>query len=799
MKKRILSMVLAICLVLSLVPTMAFAESGKHTVTVNAGEGGQVSTNGTSWSNSVAVTVNDGETLNGKVQYKADEGYTFDGVIPSSKIVSVAAGYYHSVLLDEDGNVWTAGYNYYGQLGRNENTGTYNANPTFKQVTKGISGVKITAIAAGAYHTVLLDEDGNVWTAGWNYYGQLGRDRNAGYNDANSTFTQVTVGDGVKIKAIAAGYNHTVLLDEDGNVWTAGRNPDGQLGIGKEDDNANSTFTQVTVGGGVKIKAIAAGGNHTVLLDENGNVWTTGYNKYGQLGRETSSSSDSTFTQVTNGISGVKITAIAAGTYHTILLDENGNVWTAGYNSYGQLGRDENAGTTKPNPTFKQAAVNPDAITFEELLNTPIYNDPVFLVKFKDIQGPVITGLENNKTYCDAVEFEVSDNDGIASVKANDVELTATNGKYTIEKGAGTVTVVATDKAKNETTITVTVNDGHTYEWQEDNGQYWKKCKFCGDETAKKDIPTITIDGADAVCVTQDYKFGFTLPQGATDASYGYEFENKGNDGLPAIIENNELFGIVPVTEYEPSENGFKVYAGAKTADGFEFFVSKTVKIQNEHAGGVATCVELAICDTCGEHYGELDSTNHNLEKVPAKAATVTETGNEEYWHCKDCGKYFADENGENEIALADTVTQKLPPEIIEGKGQSVTEGEKKDLTFRSNAAFSDFIRARLDGKTLDEKDYTVKEGSTVVTLKADYVATLSAGEHTIGIVSTSGTATTAFTVNAKAVADNDTKSPQTGDNSHIALWIALLFVSVGLLTVTGVFGKRKNILKTKN
>ena len=269
-----------------------------------------------------------------------------------------------------------------------------------------------------------------------------------------------------KIVSVAAGYYHSVLLDEDGNVWTAGRNSDGQLGIGKEDDNANSTFTQVTVGGGVKIKAIAAGGNHTVLLDENGNVWTTGYNKYGQLGRETSSSSDSTFTQVTNGISGVKITAIAAGTYHTILLDENGNVWTAGYNSYGQLGRDENAGTTKPNPTFKQAAVNPDAITFEELLNTPIYNDPVFLVKFKDIQGPVITGLENNKTYCDAVEFEVSDNDGIASVKANDVELTATNGKYTIEKGAGTVTVVATDKAKNETTITVTVNDGHTYEWQ---------------------------------------------------------------------------------------------------------------------------------------------------------------------------------------------------------------------------------------------------------------------------------------------------------------------------------------------
>ena len=114
MKKWILSIVLAICLVLTLVPTMAFAESGKHTVTVNAGEDGQVSTDGTSWSNSVAVTVNDGETLDGKVQYKADEGYEFDGVIPSSKIVSVAAGGPHTVLLDANGNVWTAGYNFDG-------------------------------------------------------------------------------------------------------------------------------------------------------------------------------------------------------------------------------------------------------------------------------------------------------------------------------------------------------------------------------------------------------------------------------------------------------------------------------------------------------------------------------------------------------------------------------------------------------------------------------------------------------------------------------------------------------------
>ncbi len=214
-----------------------------------------------------------------------------------------------------------------------------------------------------------------------------------------------------------------------------------------------------------------------------------------------------------------------------------------------------------------------------------------------------------------------------------------------------------------------------------------------------------------------------------------------------------------------------------------------------------ATCTEDGntaywTCSVCNKYFSDENGTNeiaenswvikaaHTLTKTEAKGATVTETGNKEYWHCKDCGKYFTDENGENEIELDDTITQKLPPEIIDGIGQSITEGEKKELSFTSNAAFSDFIRVELDGKTLDEKNYTVKEGSTVVTLKADYAAALSAGEHTIGIVSESGIATATFTVSEKTAADDDT-NPPTGDNSHMALWIALLFVSGCLLTVS--------------
>lgn len=203
--------------------------------------------------------------------------------------------------------------------------------------------------------------------------------------------------------------------------------------------------------------------------------------------------------------------------------------------------------------------------------------------EISDTIDPVISGIENGKTYCSAQTVTVSDNDAIQSVTVNGSAIDLVNNQFTLSPAVGAQEIIATDNAGNNTKVTVTVNNGHTYEWQDYNGQYWKKCKFCGDETAKKDIPTITINGADAVCITQEYKFSFTLPQGATDPVYGYEFENKGDSGLPAIIENNELFGIVPVTEYEPSENSFKVYAGAKTADGFEFFVSKTVVLRSEH------------------------------------------------------------------------------------------------------------------------------------------------------------------------------------------------------------------------
>ena len=156
------------------------------------------------------------------------------------------------------------------------------------------------------------------------------------------------------------------------------------------------------------------------------------------------------------------------------------------------------------------------------------------------------------------------------------------------------------------------------------------------------------------------------------------------------------------------------------------------------------------------------------------------------------------------------------PPIIIAGANGSWQKGGTDGLSFTSNAAFADFIKVQVDGKDLDASNYTVKEGSTIVTLNAAYLNTLSVGKHTLSIVSANGTATTEFTITAAQTGGDDptggsdqtgsdtttqapnkndgaTSSPQTGDNSNMMLWITLLFVSgTGLFGATAYNRKKK-------
>ena len=168
--------------------------------------------------------------------------------------------------------------------------------------------------------------------------------------------------------------------------------------------------------------------------------------------------------------------------------------------------------------------------------------------------------------------------------------------------------------------------------------------------------------------------------------------------------------------------------------------------------GGAPNCTQRASCILCGAKYGKTDPTRHaSLEKLEAIAATAAANGRVECWHCTACDKYFADANGKTELTAENTVTEKVPPSIIQGSDARWKKGESSTLTFRSNAAFEDFAEVLVDGAVLPSESYEKRngEGNIIVELRESYLEQLAEGEHTLVIRSASGDATTHFTVEA--------------------------------------------------
>ncbi len=298
----------------------------QHTVVLD--DAGNVWT----WGDNEMGQLGDGTTV-GQSQRKPMEVSKKTGL---GKVTQIAAGEKHTVALDDEGNVWTWGYNEMGQLG--DGTTEHKSKPVAVSKETGLG--KVTQIAAGVYHTVALDDEGNVWTWGSNRNGQLGD----GTTEYKSKPVAVSKETGlVKVTQIAAGVYHTVALDDEGNVWTWGDNYFGQLGDDTRQNEKKPKKTTLE-----KVKKIAAGYDHTAVIDEEGNVWTWGYNLYGQLGDGTLDRIKGNPVAVSKETGLEKAEQIAAGLNHTVALDNEGNVWTWGYNDLGQLGDESKESSSVP-------------------------------------------------------------------------------------------------------------------------------------------------------------------------------------------------------------------------------------------------------------------------------------------------------------------------------------------------------------------------------------------------------------------------------------------------------------------
>ena len=410
-----------------------------------------------------------------------------------------------------------------------------------------------------------------------------------------------------------------------------------------------------------------------------------------------------------------------------------------------------------------------------------------------DGTSPVITGIEDGKTYCEAQTVTITEKYvDTVTVNGTAVTLDAT-GSFVLSPADGEQKIVVTDKAFNTAEMTVTVNDGHTYEWQSENGQYWQKCKFCNHETAKKDIPTINISGADKVCRMQDYKFSFTLPEGATDAAYGYEFIGLGDGPLTPTFEGGMYCGIIKSAAYLAEETSFKLIVSAKTADGFEFSAEKTVAIQNEHSGGTATCTEQATCEICGEKYGDLKPHSYSVK---------WSTGEASHWHeCTECRAKtdeaeHTDTNKDHKCDVCDKVlsectdTNKDHKCDLCGKALSEHSGGKATCKDKAKCEFCGESYGELNANNhSDLKHFPAVAATKTAEGNIEYWYCEGCGKYYSDKDGTKEIKK-ADTVTAKL--KDDSKSPQTGDTSNLALWIALLFVSGGAAIGTTVVSRKK-------
>jgi alpha-tubulin suppressor-like RCC1 family protein len=273
--------------------------------------------------------------------------------------VKLVGGNYGSSLLIEDvtGQVLCSGYNGYGQLSQgntsNRTSLGYYLKSAGTPLGAGAEGKVIKAIGSGygSYcYTVILTDQGKVFTAGYNGYGQRG---NGGTGNTGAGYAQEVISSGATDIYVATGntsYGYTMVKKSDGSVWAAGYSGHGNFGNGGT-ASVNSTFVQVwnpATQGTTARKVILCGSADyftTYLLGDNGVLYACGRNDYGQLGIGQDGQVNSWIACRLNPGNSTIVDFRVDGESNVVtprVLMSDGKVYTCGYNGYWQLGNGYN-------------------------------------------------------------------------------------------------------------------------------------------------------------------------------------------------------------------------------------------------------------------------------------------------------------------------------------------------------------------------------------------------------------------------------------------------------------------------
>ncbi|ONK73282.1 uncharacterized protein A4U43_C04F29310 [Asparagus officinalis] len=245
---------------------------------------------------------------------------------PSREVVLISAGASHSVALLSGNSVCSWGRGEDGQLGHGD--AEDRLQPT---LVTALDGQKVESVTCGADHSTAFSEsEFQVYSWGWGDFGRLG------HGSSSDVFTPqpIIALQGIKIKQIACGDSHCLAITINGEVHSWGRNQNGQLGLGNTEDSLLPQTIQAFQG--IPVKMVAAGAEHTAAVTEDGDLYGWGWGRYGNLGL--GDRDDRLIPERVSANDGQQMASVACGWRHTITVSSSGNLYTYGWSKYGQLG-----------------------------------------------------------------------------------------------------------------------------------------------------------------------------------------------------------------------------------------------------------------------------------------------------------------------------------------------------------------------------------------------------------------------------------------------------------------------------
>ena len=322
----------------------------------------------------------------------------------------------------------------------------------------------------------------------------------------------------------------------------------------------------------------------------------------------------------------------------------------------------------------------------------------------------------------------------------------------------------------NDSSVPITSDSVSVNCFSSDNSDYEtaidENSKVVLKKKAAVEAPSITKQ-PQPVSVKAGETATFTVEAAGEGLSYQWMVDKKDNAGFVNIDE--------------ATSESYTLNAIGKEYNGYRY----QCMVSNLSGHVISECVTLTVTEDAAP------TPNPNPTPEPNPEPTPTPTPNptpEATTPTPDPAPATSTPAASTTTAPAVAAPAQVTYDILDGAGSSWTQNTDGSLAIRGSGEISKFREVKVDGVTVDPVNYTVTEGSTIITFKPEYLKSLSVGNHSFELVWTDGTAATNFTVAENA--DQSAKSPKTGEDFSMALCTALLMVSCAGLA--GMFVRRK-------